>query len=416
MENVMGIAKPSPLLSAGLLLARNGIYGMAWLDAAFIVTARFGDLTAELEVGEPLLSGMPILADYMDDIQNLPADGHSSFELPGILLVQGDGANTPRIDIHLFRSPPNGTAEGVTGIGRNEEIPVTDGNQFLLLVSRASNQTTTDVALARLQRDRSILLEQIEQQKLELERTNAELELCNRDLEDFATIISHDLKAPMRALRYFADDIESALNQSQPEDAHAACTAMKQQSRRMSTMLSQLLDYASLGRQKDALESVDTRQLIESIVSSLPRPPGFTITVHGDWPSIETYVAPLDLVLRNLIDNAIKHHDKPEEGLVHVFAEQADGHLVLTVSDNGPGIHPGRHEAVFYPFRSYRKDPNGGCEPNEQLAHGMGLAFVKRTVETVGGQLQLISNPAERRGCEFCLSWPLKTTDAAALD
>ena len=50
MENVMGPAKPAPLLSAGLLLARSGIYGMAWLDADFVITARFGDLTANLEV------------------------------------------------------------------------------------------------------------------------------------------------------------------------------------------------------------------------------------------------------------------------------------------------------------------------------------------------------------------------------
>ena len=405
-------AKPAPLLSAGLLLARSGIYGMAWLDADFVVTARFGDLTANLEVGESILTGLPILADYTDEIQALPADGRASFELPGILLVQTDDANSPRIDIHVFRTEASPPLTEASWIGSGDEMAIADAGRYLLLISRTSNQSGTDVALARLQRDRAILLEQIEQQKLELERTNAELELCNRDLEDFATIISHDLKAPMRALRYYADDIESALDASRPEDARHACAAMKQQSRRMSTMLSQLLDYASLGRQKDALETIDTRQLIGAIVSSLPRPPGFTIAVAGDWPVIETYVAPFDLVLRNLIDNAIKHHDRPGEGQVHVEAKRAEDQLWLTISDNGPGISSGRQDAVFYPFRSYQGSLESGCEPNEQRDHGMGLAFVKRTIETVGGQLQLISNPAERRGCEFRISWPLKSSDS----
>jgi len=412
----MGLAKPSPLLSAGLLLARNGIYGMAWLDAGFVVTARFGDLTASLGVGEAVSSGLPFLADYLDDIQNLPADGRTSFELPGILLVNGEGTDTPRIDIYVFRSHPEITEHSVGEATLNDQTPITNNDEFLLLVTRASGHSSTDITLARLQRDRTILLEQIEQQKLELERTNAELELCNRDLEDFATIISHDLKAPMRALRYFTDDIETALAQARPQDAHKACAALKQQSRRMSTMLSQLLDYASLGRQTEALEHINSRHLIDSIVSSLPRPHRFTIEVQGDWPNIETYVAPFDLVLRNLVDNAIKHHDKPEAGWVRVFAKLTDDHLSVTVSDNGPGIPLGRQEAVFYPFRSYRRDPDGGCQPNAELAHGMGLAFVKRTVETVGGQLHLISNPAERRGSAFQLSWPLTPSQKTTAD
>lgn len=377
---------PAPLMSAGLLLARNGIYGLAWVDAKLFVTGRFGALTDRLEIGEALFDGLPILADYEDDMRALPADGRSSFELPGVLIVTSDGSPSPRIDIHVFRD---------------------SGDDFLILVTRATGQASTDLAVARLQRDRRILLEQIEQQKLDLERTNAELALCNRDLEDFAAIITHDLKAPMRGLRYVADEIDTAIEAADPETARKACRELKEQSRRMATMMSQLLDYASLGRQRDAMETVDTGELIGSIVGSLPRPPGFRVAITGAWPRIDTYIAPLDLVLRNLIDNAIKHHDRQDAGSIAVDCRTDAKSLVITVADDGPGIPKGRQQAVFFPFRSY-PGPGGETSSGTVESQGMGLAFVKRTVEAVGGSLSLASNPAMSRGSTFTIEWPLE--------
>ncbi|KUO56088.1 MAG: hypothetical protein APF80_03860 [Alphaproteobacteria bacterium BRH_c36] len=387
-------ASPAPLLSAGLLLARNRIYAMAWLDADLIVTARFGDLAPGLEAGEPLHVGLPVLADYEDDIRALPCDGHSSFELPGIMLVDPLGEPAPRIDLIVYRH-----------VDRLPEAATSDTSEFLLLITRAGTQTM-DLAVARMQRDRHILLEDIALKKLELDRVNAELELCNRDLEDFATIISHDLKAPMRALRYHADDIEAALDSGQLQVARESCADLKTQSRRMSTMLSQLLDYAAVGRQKESVEACDTRALIDSITASLPRPPGLAITIEGEWPIIETYLAPLDLVIRNLIDNAIKHHDRAGEGEIRIAATPCTGSLNIVIQDDGPGIPRSRHETIFQPFRSYRPDGEGGCEADAGLSHGMGLAFVKRMIETVGGRLDLSSDPSRRRGSAFKIVWP----------
>lgn len=404
------LAAPAPLISAGLLLARRGIYGMAWLDGGLEVTARFGDLVAALEVGVPLRSGLPILSDYEDDILALPRDGTSFFELPGILFVDREGKPSPRIDILVLRHNPLEDVAGLTPDGSAHPSTIEgsgdEDTQFLLLVTRNSSQAM-DLAIARMQRDRTILLEQIAEQKKELERAHVELGVCNRDLEDFATIISHDLKAPMRALRYLADDIERALDDAEAGRAHEACNALKEQSRRMSTMLSGLLDYASLGRQKDALEEIDTRDLIDTIVTSFPLPQGFKIEIDGQWPAVETYVAPLDLVLRNLIENALNHHDRPAEGKIRVTASPGEHVLAITVCDDGPGIPADRQETVFLPFRSYRKESSGVAGTDGGTSQGMGLAFVKRTVEAVGGELTLVSDPDRRRGTEFRLSWPL---------
>ncbi len=414
----MGLDAPAPLLDAGIVLARNGIFGLAWLDAELFVTARYGDLAARLEVGAPLSEGLPVLADYTEDIAALPADGERSFELPGIMMIGPDGTPEPRVDVHVFRLTRS--ERGTLAAGDEPSAP-----GYLLLLSRASGQAATDMAVARYQRERHMLREEIAQQKVELERVNAELELCNRDLEDFAAIISHDLKAPMRTLRYLADEIDKGIRSGvdgSAADAKVtrACAELKEQSRRMSDMLSGLLDYASLGRRREVLEDVDTRALAEAIVASLPRPAGFEIVIAGHWPLARTYRAPLDLTLRNLIDNAIKHHDAPGEGRIEIVCSSKPQALSITVSDNGPGIPCGRHEAVFYPFRSYPVPaPKGNTDRAGTAAsddappasHGMGLAFVKRTVETAGGALSLVSDPSVARGSRFIIDWPLFSAD-----
>lgn len=391
-----------PLMNAGMLLARTGIYGMAWLDGNFIVNSRFGELSDGLEVGEPLYKGLPILADYEDDIRALPDNTTVSFELPGILLVSSGPKQPPRVDIHVFRYQA-GNIEYETA---EDETPEQETTHFLLLLTRAGSPAGNDLAVARMQRDRHILLEQINQQKLELEGAYRELELCNRDLEDFASIISHDLKAPMRSLRYMADDIETALNQNDNALARMACEALKSQSRRMSSMLSQLLDYASLGRQDEIVEEIDSRELAETIISSLPRPNGMTIEIKGDWPKIKTYIAPLDLVLRNLIGNAINHHDQPEHGRIDVSAAHAPDMLTINISDDGPGIPSSHQKAIFFPFRSFSDNPSG-APGSAEPSHGMGLAFVKRTLETVGGSIELTSDSERCRGTKFTVRWPL---------
>ena len=229
---------------------------------------------------------------------------------------------------------------------------------------------------------------------------DAELARVNRQLEEFAYVISHDLKAPLRALRYYSDDIGEALELEPPdvETARTSSANITMATRRMSNMLTGLLEFARIGRQHEAIETVDTAVLVDEIIANTGRPDEMLVRRAGGWPIVRTTSAPFDLVLRNLIDNAIKHHDR-DAGLVEVTARDLGAALLIDVADDGPGITRDWHEAVFEPFR--RIDDTRVPESS-----GIGLALVKRTIEIAGGRIEVLSEPEHRRGTTFRVTWP----------
>ena len=265
---------------------------------------------------------------------------------------------------------------------------------YMLLVARASIDATLEIELLRHVRARLMA-------EAEIKAKSEELARANRDLEQFAAIISHDLKAPMRALAYMTEDVDASLANARIDEARAQMDWIRSQARRMSSMLTTLLDYSSIGRKSRAIEAVDTHAVAQTIVSSLPHGRQFRVSVEGEWPVIETLKAPLDLVLRNLADNAIKHHDRPD-GHVRLACCPGEQSLLIQVMDDGPGIAPEHGQAVFLPFRTLQT-----AEENVEAGIGMGLALVERTVDAVGGSIALKANPAGR-GALFEVIWPRK--------
>ena len=113
-------------------------------------------------------------------------------------------------------------------------------------------------------------------------------------------------------------------------------------------------------------------------------------------PKLLATRTPLETVLRNLINNAIKHHDRAD-GHVHIVAEEHDDFVEFCVIDDGPGIHPQYHERIFELFQTLK--------PRDQVeGSGMGLAIVKKTVENYGGSITVESTEGE--GATFRFTWP----------
>lgn len=380
--------QPAPLLAAGRLLAERGVYSLVWFNADLVVTARYGRLTEFVEAGDRLAERCIALIGLEQTILALADAPGSVLELPGVALIGADG-EAPRLNLTFFHDA------------------ATAG--FLMLVARATSPYDIEGELSRQMRARLIAEAELAAKSRELTRINTELERANRDLEDFAAVISHDLKAPLRALRFAAEDMARLLDGGDVEQARARLGDIAARSRRMSEMMTALLEYASVGRKADIAAPCATRDLIARVVAAMPVPAGFEIAIEGDWPQIVTVPAALDLVLRNLIDNALKHHDG-SAGRITVSARPTERGLTIAVADDGPGIAPAFHRAVLLPFRTLPTSDTPAARARlagDGTGTGMGLAFVNRAVEAMGGTLAIRSDPAVRRGTTFVLEWPL---------
>jgi signal transduction histidine kinase len=227
---------------------------------------------------------------------------------------------------------------------------------------------------------------------------NDALARTNADLVDFTRIVSHGLKAPMRAIRYSTEDIEQAINERDAEGQAAALDELRFQTVRLSRLVSDLPPYSRLDDKAEADVEVETRDLVGAIVASLPRPEGLEIIVKGNWPRARTAEALLDLVIRNLLDNAIKHHDTGV-GAVELLGSMDEVALTIVVVDDGPGI-PERHRAaVLEPFAKLAT----GRDPGS----GLGLAMVAKVLANRGGRIEVEGRLDAKRGTRITVTWPL---------
>ncbi|MFN8489360.1 MAG: ATP-binding protein [Caldilineaceae bacterium] len=249
---------------------------------------------------------------------------------------------------------------------------------------------------ARKQDEAALLhLNQTLEQRV-VERT-AELKQRNLELDQFAYVASHDLRAPLRAIDHLATWIEQDAGAQLPGPSLTHLITLRNRVKRMENLLNDLLAYSRAGRMQHQLEMVDTRDLVTDIVKFLAPPETFTVAPPEGLPILTTERVPLELVLRNLISNAIKHHDR-FDGHIAISAQAAGDFIEFTVTDDGPGIAPMYHERIFQMFQTLK--PRDLVEGS-----GMGLAIVKRMVESRKGKIQVESSG--ERGTTFRFTWPM---------
>ena len=227
------------------------------------------------------------------------------------------------------------------------------------------------------------------------ERT-AELERSNRELDRFAYVASHDLKSPLQGMEHLAAWIEEDARDSLSPTAQRYLATLRQRARRLQIMLDDLLYYARAGR-CHPLELVRTGELVENVAELLDMPRGFRVQVEGELPTLVCARRPLEIVLYHLIENAVKHHDRPQQGTAIISARMQGDYVEFRVCDDGPGIAPQYHGRIFDIFQTLR--------PRDEVeGSGMGLAIAKKTVESAGGGIWVESGAG--RGATFCFTWP----------
>jgi PAS domain S-box-containing protein len=232
--------------------------------------------------------------------------------------------------------------------------------------------------------------------ELSLRDNNRQLKRSNRDLEDFAYIASHDLKTPLGGIKSAALWLEEDLHDLSDE-SRKLLGLMRSRINRMEKLLDDLLTYSRVGRTDTAASESKFTDVFAGIIEVLNPPAHIQVRLEGELPVTVTAGAQLEQVLRNLINNAIKHHDK-QNGEVVLSGKRVGDFVEFVVRDDGPGIPPQFHDKIFQLFQTLKRR-------DEVEGSGMGLALVKKLVEQQNSCITVHSE-GNGAGAEFRFQWP----------
>lgn len=264
-----------------------------------------------------------------------------------------------------------------------------DGTPIFTSIGLTALEDGGSICVAQDVTERMRMSQSLEAYALDLERSNQEL-------DDFAYIASHDLKAPLRAIDNLASWIIEDSSDKLPEESKTHLEQLKHRVLRMEDLLNDLLAYSRVGRTKSNAEEIYPTQMINEILEMLNPPKGFVFDIAQNMPMVVSEPSPIKQIFLNLLGNAVKHHDR-EQGHISVTASETATHIEFRVTDDGPGISPAYHKKIFELFQTLK--------PRDEIeGSGMGLAIIKKLVIHHKGKINVESNG--QRGTTFIFTWP----------
>jgi signal transduction histidine kinase len=251
--------------------------------------------------------------------------------------------------------------------------------------------------------ERARAMAEVQQQSSEIERrrialsqalgqlamVNQALAHSNRDLDQFAYVASHDLKAPLRGIASLATWIEEDLGERLDEEIADHLRLLRSRVERLELLIEGILAYSRAGRGGTPAAPVEVRALLGRVVELLAPPDDAELTIAPDrWPTLTTVAVQLEQVWMNLIGNAIKHGRRPGQPARIVLRSLGpdDGTWHFAVEDDGPGIAPEFQDRIFGMFQRLQSR-------DEVEGAGIGLAVVRKLVTAHGGKVWAESPP-----------------------
>jgi PAS domain S-box-containing protein len=210
-----------------------------------------------------------------------------------------------------------------------------------------------------------------------------QLEKSNDELEEYAHIVSHDLKSPLRSINalvsWLKEDNQGKLDATSLENfAHIETTLEK-----MEQLISDVLTYSSVGSDNSEITDVNTSDLVSELINILYFPEHIGVKITKALPTVRGNKTKLQQVFQNLISNAVKFIDK-KDGLIEIDVVDKHTHYQFSIKDNGIGIEEKYHDKIFKIFHSLKKSKDSS---------GIGLSIVKKIVNLHGGDIWLESEP-----------------------
>lgn len=266
------------------------------------------------------------------------------------------------------------------------------------LTRLAEEVTGINSELSRTQRALSKEKIRLNAALAELEDRQRELEHRNSELDQFAHVVSHDLKAPLRSIASYALWLEEELGGAASAEARQYLNRVRDRAQHMAGMIQGILDYARAGREEQEPEPVDTGALVAEMLSWLCTDEEWVVEVQPELPTLFTTRIHFEQVLLNLVSNAFRY-GRPPHGTPRlcIGAREAGDLYEFSVADNGPGIPERLRERVWTLF--FSAQPAAGADSS-----GVGLAVVKKLVETHGGTVWMQSELDQ--GTTFFFTWP----------
>lgn len=236
----------------------------------------------------------------------------------------------------------------------------------------------------------------LEQHQQELEKSNRQLAQTNKELETFAYVASHDLKSPLRGIAQLSSWIDEDLEEKEFAEVAKHTQMLRNRIQRMEKLLDDMLIFYRAGKTDGNISRIDLAHMARELFDIQNTKIGLRLELGDNLPVFDSLSTPFEQILRNLFSNAIKHHDA-SEGVIRIEARCLNNDFYeVDVIDDGPGIPVQFQERVFGMFQTLK--------PRDEMeGSGMGLALIKKIVETYGGTISVHS---EGRGCRFTFTWP----------
>lgn len=226
-----------------------------------------------------------------------------------------------------------------------------------------------------------------------LSKNIRELENRNVELNKFAYVVSHDLKAPIRGITNVIKWIEEDLSSEISLEMRKYLDIIPQRTKRMEDLINGLLNYARISERTQTAKT-DSNSLVREIADSIV-PRNFSVQI-SNMPILNCERIRLEQVFSNLISNAVKY-TSTQKGVIIIDCTETEGHYQFSVKDNGIGIEPEYHGKIFEIFQTLR-------EKDEKESTGIGLAIVKKIIEEQNGIIYINSKLGQ--GSEFVFTWP----------
>jgi light-regulated signal transduction histidine kinase (bacteriophytochrome) len=327
------------------------------------------------QIGKHLKNGLNHIDQFLESID----DSYSNYEDQIAILQHSMKISSD--ELYEANQKLRDEADSLKEINKNLEFILNSMN-----LDSNNNQTIIDLNTSDYIKGQTIEIIKINKQREELLYS---LEKQNQSLNEYAHVVSHDLKSPLRSIysliTWIKEENEANFNPTTEE----YFTLIQKKVEKMNHLIQGILTYSKIDKVHIVNEEVDLNDLVQNILNMVFVPEHIKIKIVNKLPTIKADGFRMQQLFQNLINNAINFNDKPN-GLVEIACIEKEGHFVFSIKDNGVGISKKNHEKIFFIFESIAQDDKSS---------GIGLSIVKRILDNSNEKIWLDSQ--ENKGTTF---------------